>query len=230
MPNAVDLLDEIQGMISHAAMMSKRAKVNAKLSAYDLDPMSLHARNQTTAARNRAAGRTENKAIRGSRQSWMKLTTWRSLTCLRSFLCRASSQGRRFFRSWQDILLKDENEHSRTWSMDKRKCRMCLGRHRAIEGVHFNWSDAYASVPTWKSIKVQLALTIQNRLQLKAFDCVARYLQAELRDLSYVYALKGFMQEHSQDPNKIWKLNKALHGWPPSGRICFDKVSTWLHI
>ena len=42
-PNAVDLSDEIQGMISHAAMMSKRAKVNAKLSAYDPDPMSLDA-------------------------------------------------------------------------------------------------------------------------------------------------------------------------------------------
>ena len=42
-PNAVDLSDEIQGMISHAAMMSKRAKVNSKLSAYDPDPMSLDA-------------------------------------------------------------------------------------------------------------------------------------------------------------------------------------------
>jgi len=40
MPNAVDLLDEIQGMTSHTAMMSKRAKTNAKLSAYDPDPMS----------------------------------------------------------------------------------------------------------------------------------------------------------------------------------------------
>jgi len=43
MPNAVDLLDEIQGMIRHAAMMSKRTKVNAKLNAYDPDPMSLDA-------------------------------------------------------------------------------------------------------------------------------------------------------------------------------------------
>jgi len=40
MPNADDLSDEIQGMISHAAMMSMRAKVNAKLSTYDPDPMS----------------------------------------------------------------------------------------------------------------------------------------------------------------------------------------------
>jgi len=43
MLNAVDLSDEIQGMISHAAMMSKRAKANAKLSAYDPHPMSLDA-------------------------------------------------------------------------------------------------------------------------------------------------------------------------------------------
>ena len=45
MPNAVGLLHEIQAMISHAAMMSKREKVNTKLSAYDPDPMSLDARN-----------------------------------------------------------------------------------------------------------------------------------------------------------------------------------------
>ena len=42
MPNAVDLSGVIRGMISYAAMMSKRSKVNAKLSAYyDPDPMSL---------------------------------------------------------------------------------------------------------------------------------------------------------------------------------------------
>jgi len=45
MPSAVHLSDEIQGMISHTAMTSKRAKVNEKLSAYDPDPMSLDARN-----------------------------------------------------------------------------------------------------------------------------------------------------------------------------------------
>jgi len=43
MPNALDLPDQVQGTISHAAMMSKRAKVIEKLSAYDLDPMSLDA-------------------------------------------------------------------------------------------------------------------------------------------------------------------------------------------
>jgi len=113
--------------------------------------------------------------------------------------------------------------------VDKRKCRMCLGGHKAIEGVHYNQLDAYAPVCTWSTIKLQLALTSRHHLQLKAFDCVAAYLQADLKDALYVYPPKGLKQELGQDPNNIWMLNKSLYGWPPSGRIWVDKVSTWLH-
>ena len=113
--------------------------------------------------------------------------------------------------------------------VDKRYCRMCLGRHKAIEGAHYNRIDAYAPVPTWTTIKLHLALTSWHRLQLKAFDCVAAYLQADHTDPLYVYPPKGLMQELGLDPNKIWKLNKALYGWSPSSRIWFDKVTTWLH-
>ena len=86
--------------------------------------------------------------------------------------------------------------------VDKRKCRMCLGGHKAIEGVHHNRIDAYDPVRTWTTIKVQLALTSRHRLQLKAFNCVAAYLQADLKDPLYVYPLKGLMQELGQDLNK----------------------------
>jgi len=84
-------------------------------------------------------------------------------------------------------------------------------------------------VPTWTTIKLQLALISRHRLHLKAFDCVAAYLKADLKDPLYVYTPKGLMQELGQDPNKIWKLNKALYRWPPSGRIWFDEVFMWLH-
>jgi len=67
-----------------------------------------------------------------------------------------------------------------------------------------------------------------HHLQLKALDCVAAYLQAEL-NLLYVYPPNGLMQEIGQDLNKIWKLNKALYSWAPLNRILFDKVSIWLH-
>jgi len=74
---------------------------------------------------------------------------------------------------------------------------MCFGGHKAIEGVHYNRIDAYAPVPTWTTIKLQLALTSRYHLQLKAFDCVASYLQADLKDSLYVYPSMG---THGQDP------------------------------
>ena len=86
--------------------------------------------------------------------------------------------------------------------VDTQKCRMCLGGHNAIESVHYNRIDAYGPVPTWTTIKLQLALISRHRLQLKAFDCVAAYLQADLKDPLYVYPPKGLMQELGQDPTK----------------------------
>jgi len=47
MPNAVNLSDEIQGMNSHAAMLSKRHKTNSKMSAYALDPISVEERKKS---------------------------------------------------------------------------------------------------------------------------------------------------------------------------------------
>ena len=114
MPNAVDLSDEIQGMISHVAMMSKRAKVNAKLSAYDPDPMSLD-----------ACKKWVNWEYPRQRNSWK-----------------------------QAIMNEIEASTPEHEEVDKRKCRMCLCGHKAIEGVHYNRIDAYAPVPTWSTIKL----------------------------------------------------------------------------
>ena len=63
-----------------------------------------------------------------------------------------------------------------------------------FKGVHYNRINAYAPVPTWSTIKLQLAPTSRHNLQLKAF-CVAAYLQAILKDPLYVYPPKGLMQE-----------------------------------
>jgi hypothetical protein len=48
-------------------------------------------------------------------------------------------------------------------------------------GVHFERTEAYAPVPSWTNIKLQLALTAKHRFGLRAFDCTAAYLQAELK-------------------------------------------------
>jgi hypothetical protein len=60
-------------------------------------------------------------------------------------------------------------------------------------GVHFERTEAYAPVPSWTTIKLQLALMAKHRLVLRAFDCTAAYLQGELKKPLYARPPKGLV-------------------------------------
>ncbi len=79
--------------------------------------------------------------------------------------------------SWTEAIL---NEIGNLLN-DKRKCRICFGGHHMTAGVHFERTEAYAPVPSWTAIKLQLVITAKHRFGLRAFDCTAAYLQAELK-------------------------------------------------
>ena len=203
-------------------MICKRTQVNTKLSAYDPDPMSLDANKKSDSWEYPQQGNSWKQAIMNEIENLKKFDLFKIIPL---FL-----QERRFSRLLQDILPKERRQAlPNTKKLTNGSAGCALAVTRRLEGVHYNRVDAYAPVPTWSTIKLQLALTSRLHLQLKAFDCVAAYLQADLKNPLYVYPPKGLMQELGQDPNKIWMLKKALCGWPPSGRIWFDTVSTWLH-
>jgi hypothetical protein len=101
--------------------------------------------------------------------------------------------------------------------IDKRKCRVCLGGIILLQG--FKRTEAYAPVPSWTTIKLQLALTAKHRLGLRAFDCTAAYLQEELKKPLYARPPKGLMSvlqkvrggELGADASDVWKIRKALY-------------------
>jgi len=212
MPNTVDLSDEIQAMISHAPLLSKLAEANGKLSTNDPDPVSLD-----------ACKKLVNWEYPRKRSSW-KQAIMNEIENLKKFdVCKiiplsSVPSGAKILLIVTGHFIKRTKagtlEHE---EVDKRKCGMCLGSRKAIKGVHYNRIDVYAPVPKWSAIKLQPALTSQHHLQLKAFDCVTAYLQADLKDSLYVYPPKRLMQELGQNPNKIWMLNKALYRLPPPG-------------
>ena len=78
-------------------------------------------------------------------------------------------------------------------------------------GVHYAKPDSYAPVPSWTTIKLQLALTSKHKMQLRAFDCTAAYLQADLKDPLY-WSLQGEDQQAKRWPASLvtkW-LNRLL--------------------
>ena len=112
--------------------------------------------------------------------------------------------------------------------IDKRKCRVVFGGHRCIPGRDFNKSDAYAPVPGWGVVKLQLALAALHNLKLKAFDCTAAYLQTPIDDEVYCYPPKGLMHMLGGEEGDVWKLNKAIYGHPLSARRWYEKLFTYL--
>lgn len=112
--------------------------------------------------------------------------------------------------------------------IDKRKTRICFGGHKCILGRDYTKLDAYAPVPNWSTIKLQLALTALHRLKLKAFDCTAAYLQTDIDKELYVRPPPGLMELLGQDKHAIWKLNKALYGYPRGANLWYQKLFAYL--
>ncbi len=102
--------------------------------------------------------------------------------------------------------------------------------------VHFEKTETYVPVPRWTTIKLHLVLTTKHRFGLRVFDCIAAYLQVELKKPLYTRSTKGLMsvlqkevdEKVGSSPSDIWKFRKTLYAYTDSSRLWWDKVSTWL--
>jgi len=230
MPDVVDVDNPIQGMLSHAAMMSSKKKAQ-KRSAYEPDPITVDDCLKSNNWESPKAGNSWKEAILNEIGNLMKfkvfdVIAWENVP---------TSE-----RVWQIVVTfltkRTKDSTPEQECIDKRKCRICFGGHHMTAGVHFERTEAYAPVPSWTTIKLQLALTAKHRLGLKAFDCTAAYLQAELKKPLYARPPKGLMsvlqkemgEELGSSASDIWKLRKALYGYAGSSRLWWDKVSSWL--
>ena len=222
MPDAVDLDNEIQGMLSWFAMAANKKK-NVKMSAYPPDPLNIPECQSSDNWSNPTQGNSWYDAIMSEIGNLRKFNVFEVIPI------SSLPSGKRLFSiviSFVTKRTKDSTPEKEV--IDKRKCRICFGGHHMQAGVHFQKHEAFAPVPSWTTIKLQMALTARHRMGLRAFDCVAAYLQADLKEPLYVRPPPGLNSELNHGPQDIWKLNKALYGYAVSGRLWWDKVSTWM--
>jgi len=119
-------------MISHAAMMSKRAKLNVKWSAYDPDPMSLDACNKSNNWENPEQGNLWKQEIMNKIDNLNKFDVFKIIP-----MSNVPS-GTKIFPIVTGYLIKrTKTSTPKHEDVDKRKCRKCPGGHRASEGVHY---------------------------------------------------------------------------------------------
>jgi hypothetical protein len=140
-----------------------------------------------------------------------------------------TERGHTIFPTLINFLTKRTKESTPEREMiDKRKCRIVFAGNRCIPGRDYLKTDAYAPVPGWGVVKLQLALAAIHGLKLKAFDCTAAYLQTPITDEIYCCPPKGLMQLLGENPDDVWKLNRALYGHPLSAKHWYVKLFTYL--
>jgi hypothetical protein len=142
MPDVVNIADPIQGMLSHAAMMSSKKKAQ-RLSAYEADPISVDECIKSTNWETPEAGNSWKEAI---------LNEIGNLLNFKVFDVIAWQDVPSTERVWQIVVnfltKRTKDSTPELERIDKRKCRVCFGGHHMTAGVHFERTEAYAPVPS----------------------------------------------------------------------------------
>jgi transposase InsO family protein len=193
-----------------------------KKSAYPTDPQSIT-----------GCQRSENWEKPEQGNSWKEsiLTEVNNLIKYGVYIVVDASEAtnKKIFPSLINFLTKRTKDSTpENEKVDKRKTRICFGGHRCVLGEDYTKVDSYAPVPTWSSIKIQLALTALHGMQLKAFDACAAYLQTPIDKEMYVRPPPGLMSMLGKDTSAIWKLRQVLYGYPRGAFLWYQKLFTYL--
>jgi len=217
MPNVGIEEDMPLDMMASAAISGacKTKHFGPKLSAYDLDPLSIAQCKESKNWTNRTQGNSWYESIMTEVQNLLRFKVY-------TVVDKTTADGHNIFPTLNNFLTKRTKDSTpQIEVIDKRKTRIVSGGHRCVAGRDFCRLDAYAPVPIWRQVKLQLAMAAIHGLKLKAFDCTAAYLQTPIEKELYVRPPKGLMELLGEDKDSVWKLDKALYGYPVTSSLWY---------
>ena len=103
----------------------------------------------------------------------------------------------------------------------KIKARLCL--RGDLQKVDLEFKDAYSPVMNFSSLRVMLAIHLDDNPYYWQIDIEAAYLTADVRRETYIRMPPGRQIEGQE--GKGYRLRKALYGGADSGRCFYDEFS-----
>jgi Reverse transcriptase (RNA-dependent DNA polymerase) len=99
------------------------------------------------------------------------------------------------------------------------KARLVARGFTQIEGI--DYTETFAPVAKFTSIRTLLALAAHQNLELHQMDVKTAFLNGDLNEEIYMNLPPGFRK-----PNVIWKLKKGLYGLKQASREWYKKIRT----
>ncbi len=100
-----------------------------------------------------------------------------------------------------------------TGKADRAKARLVARGFMQREGI--DYYETFASVFSYKTFRVLLALAAHHDLEINMWDVETAYLYAHLKEDIYIAVPEGL---EGPEKGKVLKLNKALYGLKQAGR------------
>lgn len=108
-------------------------------------------------------------------------------------------------------------------SVDRYKARLCAKGYLQQKGI--DYSETFAPVVRYDSVRVLLAIATINDMDIKQFDVKTAFLYGELTEEVFMKQPEGFV---SVDPSLVCSLKKSLYGLRQSPRCWNGKFTEFL--
>ena len=102
--------------------------------------------------------------------------------------------------------------------IDKYKARLVAKGFTQVHGI--DYTDTFAPVTKFSSIRVLLALAAYYDLEIHQMDVKSAFLNGELEEEIYLRPPPGFRDK----PVKVWHLWRALYGLKQASKAWYDTL------
>jgi hypothetical protein len=122
---------------------------------------------------------------------------------------------------WRFMVKRDANG-----SIIKYEARLCAPRDQQTNRIDYN--ETFAPTVRYIALREVLAFACCHDLEVKQFNEVSAFLNADVHETIYMHHLEGFQQFHSKGKKMICKLNRALYGIKLGLRAWNSCVTEWI--
>ena len=108
--------------------------------------------------------------------------------------------------------------------IERYKARLVAKGFSQVEGI--DYTETFAPVAKYGSIRCVLALAAQLDLEVHQMDVKTAFLNGDLEEEIYMRQPPGYITDETKD--KVWKLKKCLYGLKQAPRMWWIKLDAYL--
>ena len=128
----------------------------------------------------------------------------------------AIASGKRIFgnRPVLKTKVKPPDEYNKKETIEKRKYRLTIQAFTKMLKQGIDYAEKHASTVRWNTIKILIAIAVENDFDITSFDIATFFLYGKLSDEVYMEIPKGWDEDGKAGPEYVWRLKRSVYGLP----------------